>query len=103
MDDLVLNVEKKIFFPIKEFIILFLVKILYQKNINFMKMLLLFGYQKIRKIGIENYEKAKIYVNTKYDEIKESYLNKRKEICELPDQLKQKFNEKIENQKNIKN
>ena len=61
-----------------------------------MKMLLLFGYQKIRKIGIENYEKAKIYVNTKYDEIKESYLNKRKEICELPDQLKQKFNEKIE-------
>ena len=48
-------------------------------------MLLLFGYQKIRKIGIENYEKAKIYVNTKYDEIKESYLNKRKEICELPD------------------
>ena len=47
--------------------------------------------------GIENYEKAKIYVNTKYDEIKESYLNKRKEICELPDQLEQKFNEKIEN------
>ena len=29
MDDLALNVEKKIFCPIKEFIILFLVKILY--------------------------------------------------------------------------
>ena len=42
-------------------------------------------------------KKAKIYVNTKYDEIKESYLNKRKEICELPNQLEQKFNEKIEN------
>ena len=60
-------------------------------------MLLLFGYQKIRKIGIENYEKAKIYVNTKYDEIKESYLNKRKEICELPEQLEKKFIEKKEN------
>ena len=29
MDDLALNVEKKIVFPIKEFIILFLVKRLY--------------------------------------------------------------------------
>ena len=71
MDDLALNVEKKIFFPIKEFIILFLVKILYQKNINFMKILLLLVIKKLEK-GIENYEKAKIYVNTKYDEIKES-------------------------------
>ena len=71
MDDLVLNVEKKIFFPIKEFIILFLVKILYQKNINFMKILLLLVIKKLEK-GIENSEKAKIYVNTKYDEIKES-------------------------------
>ena len=35
-------------------------------------MLLLLVIKKIRKIGIENYEKAKIYVNTKYDEIKES-------------------------------
>ena len=71
MDDLVLNVEKKIFCPIKEFIILFLVKILYQKNINFMKILLLLVIKKLEK-GIENSEKAKIYVNTKYDEIKES-------------------------------
>ena len=61
-----------------------------------MKILLLLVIKKLEK-GIENYEKAKIYVNTKYDEIKESYLNKRKEICELPNQLEQKFNEKIEN------
>ncbi len=72
MDDLVLNVEKKYLALLKNLLILFLVKILYQKNINFMKMLLLLVIKKIRKIGIENYEKAKIYVNTKYDEIKES-------------------------------
>ena len=97
MDDLVLNVEKKIFFPIKEFIDFVFGKNIVLEKYKLYENVFTVGYQKIRKIGIENYEKAKIYVNTKYDEIKESYLNKRKEICELPDQLEQKFNEKIEN------
>ena len=60
MDDLVLNVEKKIFFPIKEFIILFLVKILYQKNINFMKMLLVLDIKKLEKQELKIMKKGKI-------------------------------------------
>ena len=97
MNDLVSKVEIKIIEPIKEFI-----NCVFGKNDELEKYKLYenvisFGYQKIRKIGIENYEKGKNYVNKKYDEIKKSYLNKRKEICELPDQLEQKFNEKIEN------
>ena len=59
MDDSVLNVEKKIFFPIKEFIILFLVKILYQKNINFMKMLLLLVIKKLKKQELKIMKKQK--------------------------------------------
>ena len=59
MDDLVLNVEKKIFFPIKEFIILFLVKILYQKNINFMKMLLMLVIKKLKKQELKIMKKQK--------------------------------------------
>ena len=59
MDDLALNVEKKIFFPIKEFIILFLVKILYQKNINFMKMLLLLVIKKLEKQELKIMKKQK--------------------------------------------
>ena len=91
---LVSKVEKKIIKPIKEFI-----NCVFGKNDELEKYKLYenvisFGYQKIRKIGIENYEKGKNYVNKKYDEIKKSYLNKRKEICELPEQLETKFNEK---------
>ncbi len=96
-NDLVSKVEIKIIKPIKEFI-----NCVFGKNDELEKYklyenVITVGYQKIRKIGIENYEKAKIYVNTKYDEIKESYLNKRKEICELPEQLEKKFNEKKDN------
>ena len=94
MNDLVSKVEIKIIEPIKEFI-----NCVFGKNDELEKYKLYenvisFGYQKIRKIGIENYEKGKNYVNKKYDEIKKSYLNKRKEICELPEQLETKFNEK---------
>ena len=59
-------------------------------------MLFLQDIKKLEK-EIDNYEKGKKYVSQKYDEIKESYLNKRKEICELPEQLEKKFIEKKEN------
>ena len=96
MNDLVSKVEIKIIEPIKEFI-----NCVFGKNDKLEKYKLYenvisLGYQKIRKIGIENYEKGKNYVSKKYDEIKESYLKKRKEICELPEQLEKKFNEKKE-------
>ena len=97
MNDLVSKVEIKIIEPIKEFI-----NCVFGKNDKLEKYklyenVITLGYQKIRKIGIENYEKGKNYVSQKYDEIKESYLNKRKEICELPEQLEKKFIEKKEN------
>ena len=96
-NDLISKVEIKIIEPIKEFI-----NCVFGKNDKLEKYKLYenvisLGYQKIRKIGIENYEKGKNYVSQKYDEIKESYLNKRKEICELPEQLEKKFIEKKEN------
>ena len=53
------------------------------------------GYQIIRKKGIiEQYEKIKKYADNKFNETKEKYLDKRKEICNLPDELEKKFEEK---------
>ena len=52
------------------------------------------GYNIIRKKGIDKYEKIKKIASDKYTIGKNIYLNKRKEICNLPDELEKKFEEK---------
>ena len=52
------------------------------------------GYNIIRKKGINQYEKIKKIASDKYTIGKNIYLNKRKEICNLPDELEKKFEEK---------
>ena len=68
---LVSKLEIKIIEPIKEFINCVFGKNDELEKYKLYKNVITFGYQKIRKIGIENYEKGKNYVSKKYDEIKE--------------------------------
>ena len=52
------------------------------------------GYNIIRKKGIDQYEKIKKIASDKYTIGKNIYLNKRKDICNLPDDLEKKFEKK---------
>ena len=54
------------------------------------------GYKKVREIGIEKYKEYKSNVKKKYEECKKMYLDKKKEICDLPDNLVKKYNQKKE-------
>ena len=52
------------------------------------------GYNIIRKKGIDKHEKTKKIASDKYTIGKNIYLYKRKELCNLPDELEKKFEEK---------
>ena len=88
--------EEKVFTPIKNFIN----NIFADKNdINKYQLyekIIEEGYAKVRKLGIEKYKEYKSNVKQKCEESKTMYLDKKKEICDLPDILVKKYNDKKE-------
>ena len=50
--------------------------------------------KKITNFGIEKIDELKDFVNENYKNTKNYYLNKRKQICDLPDEIVKKFDEK---------
>ena len=94
--ELIAKAENKIITPFKNFIN----EIFGEKGnvtkYKFFEKIIAEGYKKVKEIGIDKYEKIKMSCTGQYEKYKNIYLDKRKQICELPNELVKKYEDKKE-------
>ena len=102
--ELISKLDKKFIIPFKNFINEVFGEKGNVEKYKFFEKIIEDGYKKVKGICIDKYEgEIKTFASKKYEEYKNYYLNKRNQICDIPNELVNKYEElkqKIKSQYN---